>query len=173
MTQAHDFAGTPVSDRLLVLQFLRLLNVVAMLVVPVAAGVETTRVVVIALVYVPILALQSVEGRMFRPMAMTVLFALGSAFVLSITLVPALASLLLKKHTVDKESFVMRWAHKIYKPGLERVMAWPKLVIGVALVLFSGSIVLGGSMGREFLPKLVPYECAPTRSSVATLTMRS
>jgi cobalt-zinc-cadmium resistance protein CzcA len=109
---------------------------------------------IIALVYVPILALQSVEGRMFRPMAMTVLFALGSAFVLSITLVPALASLFLQKNAIDKESFLVRWAHQVYKPLLERVMAWPKLVVAVAIALFAGSIVLGGSMGREFLPKL-------------------
>jgi cobalt-zinc-cadmium resistance protein CzcA len=109
---------------------------------------------IIALVYVPILALGSIEGRMFRPMALTVLFALGAAFVLSVTLVPALASMVLPRDVVDKESFFVRGAHRIYKPLLARAMAWPKVIVATTFVLFVSSIVLGGAMGREFLPKL-------------------
>lgn len=72
---------------------------------------------IIALVYVPIVALGSTEGRMFRPMALTVLFALGSAFVLSMTLVPALASLLLPRDAKDQHSFVLRAAERVYRPA--------------------------------------------------------
>ncbi len=109
---------------------------------------------IIALVYVPLLVLQSVEGRMFRPMALTVLFALGTAFVLSLTLVPALASLFLPRDASDKESVVLRGAHKVYRPVLAASLRFPKLVAAIAVVGFCGSIALGGTMGREFLPKL-------------------
>ena len=109
---------------------------------------------IIALVYVPILALQSVEGRMFRPMALTVLFALASAFLLSLTLVPALASMMLSRDAKDKESFLLVAAHKVYRPLLARTMAWPKVIAAVTVMAFVGSLGLGAGMGREFLPKL-------------------
>ncbi len=109
---------------------------------------------IIALVYVPILALQSVEGRMFRPMALAVLFALGAAFVLSLTLVPALASMFLPKDVEDKESFLIRTAHRAYVPLLAKSLRFPKLVAAATFALFAGSLVVGGNMGREFLPTL-------------------
>lgn len=109
---------------------------------------------IIALVYVPILALSSVEGRMFRPMAMTVLFALGSAFVLSITLVPALASWALSKNAVDRPSPVMRWASSTYARLFARTIAWPRAIMATTLLLFLASLVGATQLGREFLPKL-------------------
>ncbi len=109
---------------------------------------------IIALVYVPILALGSVEGRTFRPMALTVLFALGVSFVLSLTLVPALASWMLAKDTVDKESWLIHRAQRIYEPLLARAMKAPRLLGGAALVTFAASVGVFFTMGREFLPKL-------------------
>jgi cobalt-zinc-cadmium resistance protein CzcA len=109
---------------------------------------------IIALVYVPILALTSVEGRTFRPMALTVLFALAAAFVLSLTLVPALASMVLSRDNDDKPSFVVRTAQRIYNPALGAVLSWPRLTALVALVIFAASGVVGSRLGREFLPKL-------------------
>lgn len=109
---------------------------------------------IIALVYVPILTLQSIEGRMFRPMALTVLFALAAAFVLSLTLVPALASMLLPLDARDKPSPLIRLAHRLYAPLLRRALPHGR-AIGVATVLaFAASLALSMVLGREFLPKL-------------------
>jgi heavy metal efflux system protein len=110
--------------------------------------------VIIALVYVPLLALGSVEGRMFRPMALTVLFALGAAFVLSITLVPALSSLALPKRVDDHESWLIRHGSAAYKKWLVRAIAWPKRVVAAAVVVFLFSIGVATRLGREFLPTL-------------------
>jgi heavy metal efflux system protein len=109
---------------------------------------------IIALVYLPIVALQSVEGRMFRPMALTVLFALATAFVLSITLVPALASLLLPRDAKDKESPIVHAAQRLYRPALRFCTHHPKTVMALAVAVFAGTLALGSRMGREFLPQL-------------------
>lgn len=109
---------------------------------------------IIALVYVPILALGSVEGRMFRPMALTVLFALASAFVLSLTVVPALASWLLQRDAVDRPSPLIRAADWVYAPLLKRALAFPKLTVAIAVATFAASIGVAANLGREFLPKL-------------------
>ncbi len=109
---------------------------------------------IIALVYVPIVALQSIEGRMFRPMALTVLFALATAFVLSLTLVPALASAVLAKDAHDAPSRIVSVAQKAYEPLLVRAVRWPKAVAAVSVLLFVASVVGASQMGREFLPKL-------------------
>ena len=109
---------------------------------------------IIALVYVPILALASVEGRMFRPMALTVLFALGAAFVLSVTLVPALASLVLDRNARDRHSPLIRGAEKVYAPVLRGVLSWPRVTSALAAASFIAAVGLATTLGREFLPKL-------------------
>ena len=109
---------------------------------------------IIALVYVPILALGGTEGRMFAPMAMTVLFALATAFVLSLTFVPALASAVLSLRAVDRPSKLVELLRRAYEPLLGRALRWPRLVaLGTGLA-FVVSIVGALQMGREFLPKL-------------------
>jgi len=109
---------------------------------------------IIALVYVPIVALQSVEGRMFRPMALTVLFALAAAFVMSITLVPALASALLPRTGIDRQSPIMRLSARLYKAPLRWATTHPLRVVLAAVGLFALSLWVGSRMGRDFLPKL-------------------
>ena len=73
---------------------------------------------IIMIVYLPILTLQGIEGKLFRPMALTVVFALLGSMVLSLTLMPALASLGLARKTSDKETFVDRLAHRLFQPLL-------------------------------------------------------
>ena len=109
---------------------------------------------IIALVYVPILALGSVEGRMFRPMALTVLFALGAAFVLSLTLVPALASWILRRDAEDHASPLVRVAERVVRPLLGGALRFPRATTLGAVLAFAASIALSTSLGREFLPKL-------------------
>jgi cobalt-zinc-cadmium resistance protein CzcA len=109
---------------------------------------------IIALVYVPLLALEGVEGRMFRPMALTVLFALAAAFVLSLTLVPALASLLLSRDAKDDPSLLIRLSQRAYVPSLRAALHRPWIPIALALLAVVGSAAAVSRMGREFLPKL-------------------
>lgn len=115
---------------------------------PIAFGV-----VIIALVYVPVLLLEDVEGKMFRPMAWTVLFALGTALVLTFTLVPALASVLLRRAHQGEPRLVMA-VRRVYSRFLTWIVARPgtAVVISVALVL----VGLGAAVtrGAEFVPRL-------------------
>jgi cobalt-zinc-cadmium resistance protein CzcA len=109
---------------------------------------------VIAVVYLPILALSGIEGKMFRPMAATVLFALAAASILSFTLMPVLASLVLRGSIKEKEPILLRWAHKIFSPGLKWTMARPKLTGAAAGAVFLASMALVPVMGSEFIPRL-------------------
>jgi cobalt-zinc-cadmium resistance protein CzcA len=110
--------------------------------------------VIIALVYVPILALEGVAGKTFRPMALTVLFALATAFVLSLTLVPALGSILLSVHTVDKPSPIVTFAERLYRPALRRTMLYPKLTLTFALGILLLALGTATRLGSEFVPQL-------------------
>ncbi len=109
---------------------------------------------IVAIVYVPLLALQGSEGKLFRPMALTVLFALAGSLVLSLTLMPALASLALPKKMDDREIWLIRVLHRIYHPLVHRVVAHPVITIVVAFSLFAGSIPVALRLGAEFMPRL-------------------
>ena len=88
-----------------------------------------------AIVYLPILSLSGIEGKMFRPMALTVLFALAGSLVLSITLIPVLASMFLPRSMSEEESPIVAHTRRRYEPLLRRAMARPAAtgVIGVAV----------------------------------------
>ncbi len=109
---------------------------------------------IIVLVYVPILTLAGVEGKMFKPMAITVLFALLGAFIASLTFVPVLVATFMRKHTEEKEPFLVRLLHRVYPRLLRPVMRAPKLVFAVALVMLAGSGLVASRMGAEFVPRL-------------------
>src|SRR5215203_1821904 len=111
-------------------------------------------VAIIAIVYLPILSLRGIEGKMFVPMALTVIFALLGSLLLSLTYVPAMLALTLRGKVSEKESFLIRWAKQIYKPALAFVMKFRSQVLAVAvtLVLMSGAIF--PYLGGEFIPRL-------------------
>jgi cobalt-zinc-cadmium resistance protein CzcA len=112
-------------------------------------------VLVILLVYVPVLSLQGVDGKMFKPMAATVIFALAVALLLSLTFIPAAASLLLRPKDVPKrEPLLLRAAHAAYMPILQRAIARPLPVLLAALVLLGvgGWLILRA--GTSFVPQL-------------------
>ncbi len=111
-------------------------------------------VIIITIVYVPILALAGVEGKMFKPMAVTVMLALGGALVLALTLMPALCSFLLNGKISEKENFILRFAKRLYAPTLDRVLRWRWAVFGGALALFIVSVFIFNRLGAEFSPKL-------------------
>lgn len=111
-------------------------------------------ILIITLVYVPIFALSGVEGKMFHPMAFTVVFALGSALILSLTFVPAAVALFVTGKVEEKESPIMRGARSVYKPLLEGALRLRVLVVVLAAVFVSGIGLLATRMGSEFVPNL-------------------
>ncbi len=123
------------------------------------AGREVLRPIVFAvgiiiIVYLPILTLQGVEGKMFRPMALTVIFALTGSLILSFTLMPTLASLFLRKGVKEQETWLIRRAHHFYKPLLERAMRRPGATAAIAAGLFAIGLVIAPFLGAEFIPRL-------------------
>ncbi|MGB1004789.1 MAG: efflux RND transporter permease subunit, partial [Salibacteraceae bacterium] len=113
--------------------------------------------IIILIVYLPILALVGIEGKMFKPMAMTVSFAILGAFILSLTYVPMISALFLKKKLVDKKNFsdkIIESIQKVYEPILNFVLTNATKVIIATLLIFSFSIFTFTKMGSEFIPTL-------------------
>jgi cobalt-zinc-cadmium resistance protein CzcA len=110
--------------------------------------------VIIGIVYIPILALRGMEGKLFHPMARTVLFALLGAFILSLTLVPVLASLFLSPRDEDHQSWLMRKARAGYAPVLAFVLRRPSVPLAAGLALLALGAALGTRLGAEFIPQL-------------------
>jgi len=114
----------------------------------------TFGVAIIAIVYLPILSLVGIEGKMFVPMAMTVLFALVGALILAMTFVPALASLLLPRQLAEKESFLVAGVRRWYEPLLRKTIQrrWP--AVGAAVGALAITLVILPFLGAEFVPRL-------------------
>ncbi|MBI3350144.1 MAG: CusA/CzcA family heavy metal efflux RND transporter, partial [Burkholderiales bacterium] len=109
---------------------------------------------IIMIVYLPIFALAGVEGKMFHPMAFTVVIALVGAMILSMTFVPAAVALFIGEKVSEKENFLMGWARRAYEPALLRVMNAKPLVLTFAVVMVFLSGLLATRMGSEFVPSL-------------------
>jgi cobalt-zinc-cadmium resistance protein CzcA len=109
---------------------------------------------IIMIVYLPILTLIGVEGKMFRPMALTVLFALAGSLVLSLTLMPVLASLFLPKRVAQREPLVVRAGKALYRPVLTWVLANRGPVLVIALAVMAATGLLASELGTEFVPQL-------------------
>lgn len=109
---------------------------------------------IIMIVYVPILSLEGIEGKMFRPMALTVIFALAASVVLAITFVPAAATTLFRKGVSENETWLVRQALRVYLPVLNRTMMRPGLTALTAVVIFAGSLLVVPFLGAEFIPRL-------------------
>jgi len=116
---------------------------------PVAFGVG-----IILIVFLPVLALEGIEGKLFKPMALTMIFALFGSLVLSLTLVPVLSSLLLPKQVRETDPWLVRWARRCYSPALTFALRFRKGTLAAALVLVLAVAWLASRMGGEFLPKL-------------------
>lgn len=109
---------------------------------------------IIIIVYFPILALTGVEGKMFSPMAITVILALVAAFILSMTLVPALVAILIRGRVKEGDNFIVRGAKAVYAPTLRWAVRRRWAVVAAAVVAFVGSLGLFLRMGQEFIPVL-------------------
>ncbi|MBD3672820.1 MAG: efflux RND transporter permease subunit [Planctomycetaceae bacterium] len=109
---------------------------------------------IISVVYLPILLLEGTEGKLFRPMALTVLFALAGSLVLSLTFMPALASLALPKKMDEKEVLFVRFLKIFYDPLVKKAIYHPVVTVATALTVFVVSIPIGLNLGAEFMPRL-------------------
>lgn len=111
-------------------------------------------VLIITLVYIPIFALEGVEGKMFHPMALTVVMALTVAMVLALTFVPAAVAMFMSGKVAEKENILIRGTKALYRPVLEFALKLRWLVVGGAAVLVAISINIANNMGTEFIPQL-------------------
>ncbi|KWR87545.1 CusA/CzcA family heavy metal efflux RND transporter [Cupriavidus sp. IDO] len=109
---------------------------------------------IIMIVYVPIFALTGVEGKMFHPMAMTVVLALLGAMILSVTFVPAAVALFIGNRVAEKENRLMQWARRLYAPTLARAIANTPVVLTFAAVAVLLSGLVATRLGSEFIPSL-------------------
>ncbi|MDO6430235.1 CusA/CzcA family heavy metal efflux RND transporter [Flavitalea sp. BT771] len=113
--------------------------------------------VIILIVYLPILSLRGIEGKMFRPMAETVSFAIIGAFLLSLTYVPMVSALFLSKRLNHRKTIsdrLIEWLLRIYRPLLKIALRGPRWVITAAVVVFAFSVFLLTRLGGEFIPQL-------------------
>ncbi|MCO5129175.1 MAG: CusA/CzcA family heavy metal efflux RND transporter [Xanthobacteraceae bacterium] len=110
--------------------------------------------VIIAVVYLPVLTLTGVEGKMFTPMALTVLMALAAAALFSITFVPAAVAIVVTGKVSEKESLFMRAAKRVYLPLLDRVIVFRGSVAFAAAAIVLASVFAATRMGGEFIPNL-------------------
>ena len=113
--------------------------------------------IIILIVYLPLLSLVGIEGKMFKPMAQTVVFAIVGAFILSMTYVPMMTALFLSKNTTHKRNIsdkIMDALRRVYQPALLQVLKFKKLTVTFALLLFVFTLFVFNRMGGEFLPQL-------------------
>ena len=110
-------------------------------------------ILIIIVVFMPLFSLTGLEGKLFKPMAYTITFAMAGSLLLSMTLVPVLAALVLKPKK-ELDTFVMRWAKKAYLPLLDGALERKKLVVGAALALLAAALALFPFLGKEFMPQL-------------------
>lgn len=111
-------------------------------------------ILIIIAVYIPILTLQGIEGKMFTPMAMTVGVALIGSLILTMTIVPVLSSFFLKEDKKHSEPRVVYWIRRVYTPLLEKALKRKVVTLGIAAVVFGVSLALVRLLGTEFIPEL-------------------
>ena len=110
--------------------------------------------IIIFLVFVPCLSFQGVEGKMFSPMVVTLMLALASAFLLSVTFVPAMAAILFRGKIAESEVSSIRVAKQLYAPALRKALARPLWVVALGIATVGAAVIIFGSLGRVFIPTL-------------------
>ncbi len=113
--------------------------------------------IIILIVYLPLFALVGIEGKMFKPMAQTVAFAILGAFILSLTYIPMMSALFLSRKTEHKHNIsdsLMSFFHKVYEPMLTTVLRFKKITISLSILLFAFALWIFSTMGGEFIPTL-------------------
>ncbi len=110
-------------------------------------------ILIIIVVFLPLFSLTGLEGKLFKPMALTITFAMAGSLLLSLTLVPVLCALILKPKE-EKDTWLVRGAKRLYLPLLDWALQRKKIVVGAALALLAGALALFPFLGKEFMPTL-------------------
>ncbi|SKA34852.1 cobalt-zinc-cadmium resistance protein CzcA [Enhydrobacter aerosaccus] len=110
-------------------------------------------ILIIIVVFLPLFSLSDLEGKLFKPMAFTITFAMVGSLVLTLTLVPVLSALLLRPKA-EKDTFIVRWAKELYLPLLDRALVHKGRTLAAALALLAGAAALFPMLGKEFMPDL-------------------
>jgi cobalt-zinc-cadmium resistance protein CzcA len=110
-------------------------------------------ILIIIVVFLPLFSLTGLEGKLFKPMALTITFAMVGSLVLTMTLVPVMSALILKPKE-EKDTFIVKWAKKLYLPLLDWALENKKKVFSGALILLVASVALIPFLGKEFMPTL-------------------
>jgi cobalt-zinc-cadmium resistance protein CzcA len=126
---------------------------------------------IIMIVYIPLLTLSGVEGKMFEPMAMTVIFALIAAFILSLTFVPAVIAIFVTGKVQEHENAAIHKSKELYAPVLQQVVNHPLTVVTAAVVLLIGSGYLFTRLGQEFVPTLDEQDIAVQATRAASTSL--
>ncbi len=111
-------------------------------------------VIIIIIVFAPLFTLQGVEGKLFQPMAISIVLAMLASLLVALVVVPALATYLFRRGVQEKQSPIMRPLERLYRGLLTRALDSPRLIIGLALGLFLGALALVPYLGTEFVPEL-------------------
>lgn len=133
--------------------------------VPVTSGI-----LIIIIVFLPLLTLEGLEGKLFRPVAMTIVFALSGSLIMSLTVIPVLASFLLGK-VAHEEPWLPRQLHRIYRPVLNWSLAHGRWVIGAALLLLAVTSVVYLQIGKTFMPTLDEGDIIVQVEKLPTITL--
>jgi cobalt-zinc-cadmium resistance protein CzcA len=138
--------------------------------------------IILLTAFIPLYTLQRVEGRIFKPMALTLTFALIAGTVFAIVIVPALASFAVSEKIAEHESWIVRWLLKLYRPALAFALRSRMVIFAGALALLTIGGIIFSFMGSEFLPKLdegdlwvrtfVPQSISPSESAKITQDVR-
>lgn len=113
--------------------------------------------IIILIVYLPIFTLQGIEGKMFKPMAQTVAFALLGAFILSLTYIPMMSAFFLSKNNKQEKNISDRMMQQLgnaYQRALTKVLRFPKIILSGVVLLFVTALIILGTLGGEFIPSL-------------------
>ena len=129
--------------------------------------------VIVILVFLPILSLQGMEGKMFRPMAFTFMSALTSALILSVTVMPVMASLFLVRNLRTDETRIVQWLKKLYRPLLDSAMRRPWAMLLSSLASFLVALSIAWGLGVEFVPKLDEGDLAIQAARLPSVSLES
>jgi cobalt-zinc-cadmium resistance protein CzcA len=111
-------------------------------------------ILIIVIVFLPLFSLQQMEGKMFRPLALTMCFAMAGSLLVSLTIVPVLSSLLMGNQKACRDNAVIRLTRRGYMPLLDFALRWPKTLVVLSVAMLAGSLALVPRLGTEFLPQL-------------------
>ena len=134
-------------------------------------------VMIIIIVFAPLFSLEGVEGKLFQPMAISIVLAMLASLLVALVVVPALATYFFKTGVKEKESFIMKPLNKLYRKVLGGALKMRSVVVGVALALFIGSLALVPFLGTEFVPELeegtinIRVTLAPSSSLATSLAV--